>query len=74
MSKLVVVESPWAGLDAGDKAKHYLRQCLRDSIARGEIPWASHAMFAWTEALYEGDEEQRAEGMLLNKKMILNFD
>lgn len=74
MVKLVVIESPWAGLDAGPQAKHYLKQCIRDSIARGELPWASHAMFAWTEALYEGDEEQRAEGLILNKKMILRAD
>lgn len=74
MAKLAVIESPWAGLDAGSKAKHYLKQCIRDSLARGEIPWASHAMLAWTEALYEGDEEQRAEGLLVNKKMILKAD
>jgi len=74
MTKLVVIESPWAGLDAGTKAKKYLKGCIRDVLARNEIPWASHAMLAWTEALYESDEEQRAEGILVNKSMILRAD
>jgi len=58
---LTVIESPWAGLGAGEKAKKYLRNCIRDALARNEIPWASHAMLAWTEALYETDVEQRAD-------------
>jgi hypothetical protein len=71
---LVVIESPWAGLGAGEKAKKYLRACIRDALARNEIPWASHAMLAWTEALYETDEEQRSEGINVNKLMILKAD
>lgn len=67
---LVVLESPWAGLDAGPRAEAYLRNCLRDSLARDEIPWASHAMLALTRALYEEDPEQRAEGIEVCKKMI----
>jgi hypothetical protein len=73
-SLFVVLETPWAGLGAGDKAKSYVRNCIRDCIARGEIPWASHVMFAWTDALYETDEEQRAEGIELNKQMLLRAD
>jgi hypothetical protein len=71
---LVAIETPWAGLDAGEKAKKYLRNCIRDSLARNEIPWASHAMLAWTDALYETDEEQRLEGINVNKRMILRVD
>lgn len=74
MTLLVAIESPWAGLDAGTRAKRYLKGCIRDVLARGELPWASHAMLAWTEALYEADEEQRAEGILVNKSMILRVD
>ena len=69
---LVVIESPWAGLGAGERAEHYLRQCIRDSLARGEIPWASHAMLAMTRALYEEDPDQRAEGLETNRAMILH--
>jgi hypothetical protein len=71
---LTVIESPWAGLGAGEKAKKYLRNCIRDALARNEIPWASHAMLAWTEALYETDVEQRAEGIEVNKLMIMRAD
>jgi hypothetical protein len=71
---IVVIESPWAGLGAGEKAKKYLRNCIRDSLARNEIPWASHAMLAWTEALYETDTEQRLEGINVNKKMIIRAE
>lgn len=71
---IVVIESPWNGLDGGRKAQVYLRACIRDALSRGEIPWASHAMLAWTDALYEADEEQREEGMLVNKAMISRAD
>jgi hypothetical protein len=71
---LVIIESPWAGLGAGEKAKSYLRNCIRDCLVRSEIPWASHAMLALTEALYEADEEQRAEGLIVAKRMILRAD
>ncbi|HXJ94189.1 MAG TPA: hypothetical protein VMT20_15180 [Terriglobia bacterium] len=71
---VTVIASPWSGLGAGDKAKAYLRACIRDSLARDEIPWASHAMLAWTRALYEEDEEQRAEGILVSKKMIVKCE
>jgi hypothetical protein len=71
--RLVVIESPWAGLGAGEKATNYLRQCIRDSLSRGEIPWASHAMLAHTRALYEEDEDQRAEGLEINRAMIMHY-
>lgn len=70
---LVIIESPWAGLGAGERAAHYLRQCIRDVLARGEIPWASHAMLAHTRALYEEDAEQRLEGLEINKAMIQHY-
>lgn len=70
---LVAIESPWAGLGAGEKAANYLRQCIRDSLSRGEIPWASHAMLAHTRALYEEDEDQRAEGLETNQFFIIHY-
>lgn len=80
---LVVLESPWAGLGA-DKATSlakledcpaftYLRACIRDSLSRGEIPWASHAMLALTRALYEEDPDQRQEGIDVGKAAIKNL-
>lgn len=74
MPLLVVVESPWAGLGCGQKAQQYLRNCIRDSLARNELPWASHAMLAWTEALYESDLEQREEGLQVGREMMMKAD
>lgn len=39
----VILESPYAG-DV-DRNTIYLRRCLRDSIMRGEAPFASHAIY-----------------------------
>ena len=39
----VVIESPYAGDVKRNRA--YLKACLRDSLARGEFPFASHAVF-----------------------------
>jgi hypothetical protein len=68
---LVALESPWSGLDGGGpKSLDYLRNCIRDSLSRGEIPWASHGMLAHTRALYEEDPDQRLEGLEINKDFI----
>lgn len=40
--RLVIVESPYSGDLVTNLA--YLRRCLRDAIARGESPYASHAI------------------------------
>jgi hypothetical protein len=74
MTNFVVIESPWAGLGGGEKAQRYLRACIRDVLSRNEIPWASHAMLAWTEALYDDDPEQRSEGLEVNKRVIERAD
>jgi hypothetical protein len=66
----VSVETPWRGLGAGEKAQAYLRACIRDALARDELPWASHAMLAWTRALYDEDPDQREEGLKVHKEVI----
>ena len=57
--KLVIIESPYAG----DVPKHlaYLDRCIRDCLARGESPYASHKML--TTALDDNIPEQRALGI-----------
>lgn len=72
--KFIVLESPWAGLQDFPKAKAYLKTCIRDCLWRNEIPWASHAILAWTEALDEFDPDQRYEGIEWNKQMILKAE
>lgn len=56
---IVILESPWSG--GPQWAEHYLRRCIRDSIKRGEAPFASHRMY--TAALDDLDPEERALGM-----------
>lgn len=54
-----MIESPYAGDVAANVA--YLEECIRDSLARGEAPYASHGFFPG--ALDDNDPEQRALGI-----------
>ena len=54
-----IIESPYAGLVPLNRA--YLQACIRDSLSRGETPYASHQML--TDALDDGDPEQRELGI-----------
>jgi hypothetical protein len=57
--KPVSIESPFAG---DVRRNHlYLQACIRDCLARGETPYASHQML--TEALDDNVPEQRALGI-----------
>ena len=57
--KLVVIESPFSG-DV-ERNKRFLQDCIRDCLARGESPYASHQML--TEALRDADPEERKQGI-----------
>lgn len=57
--KRVVIESPYAGDVAANMG--YLQDCIKDCLARGETPYASHMML--TLALDDLDAEQRALGI-----------
>lgn len=57
--KLVVIESPYKGNVARNKA--YLQRCIRDCFERGEAPFASHQMY--TDALDDDDDNDRALGI-----------
>ena len=59
--RLVVVESPYAG-DV-DRNLRYLRACLADCLARGEAPYASHAIYTQPGVLDDRVPEERAKGM-----------
>jgi len=56
---LVVLESPYAGDVDGNV--EYLHRCMRDSLARGEYPYASHGLYPG--ALDDDDPEQRKLGI-----------
>lgn len=55
----VIIETPYAGNLAENE--RYLRRCIRDSIAQGEAPFASHRMYA--DALDDGVAIERSIGI-----------
>lgn len=57
----VIIESPYAG-DV-ERNLRYLRACLRDSLLRGEAPFASHAIYTQPGVLDDHDPEQRRMGI-----------
>ena len=59
--KLVVLESPYAG-DI-EKNTQYARECVRDSLQRGEAPIASHLLYTQPSVLREDMPEERAWGI-----------
>jgi len=72
--KLVCIESPWAGLGGGQEAARYLRRCIRDSVSRGELPLASHAVFCVAGGLDDNVEILRARGLSAALRYILAAD
>lgn len=55
----VIIESPYAG-DVQENIE-YARQCLLDSLNRGEAPIASHLLH--TQVLDDNEPEQRKTGI-----------
>jgi hypothetical protein len=61
MMKLVVIESPLAG-DV-ERNVRYARAAMRDCLARGEAPFASHLLYAQEGILDDRSPAERARGM-----------
>lgn len=59
--KLVILESPFAG-DVEENIK-YARACVRDSLARGEAPIASHLLYTQEGILDDNIPEERQWGI-----------
>jgi hypothetical protein len=59
--KLVIVESPYAG--HVERNLTYLRAVLRDSLSRGEAPFASHGLYTQEGVLRDDVAEERALGI-----------
>jgi hypothetical protein len=57
----VILESPYAG-DIGANLK-YARDCVRDSLLRGEAPLASHLLYTQPGILNDEDRNERAHGI-----------
>jgi hypothetical protein len=59
--RLVILESPYAGDVDANLA--YARACLRDSLARGEAPMASHLLYTQPGVLRDDVPEERQRGV-----------
>ncbi len=62
---IVIVESPYAG-DSPEVLRRnatYLHRALRDSLLRGEAPFASHGLYTLPGVLDDTDSTERALGM-----------
>lgn len=67
----VIIESPFAG--QGDtpeqraanteRNKRYLQACMRDSLLRGESPFASHGLYTQPGVLDDTDPDERKHGI-----------
>jgi len=57
----VIIESPFAG----DFTKNiaYARECMRDSLSRGEAPFASHLLYTQEGILDDTKIEERTQGI-----------
>ncbi len=62
MKTRVVIESPLRGSDGGyEKNRMYSERCVRDSLKRGEAPFASHVFYG--RILNDQDAAEREHGM-----------
>lgn len=60
--KKVIIESPYKGsFKEIERNENYARQCLKDSLNRGEAPFASHLLY--TQVLSDHDLKQRNQGI-----------
>jgi hypothetical protein len=59
--RLVIIESPYAGDIHGNT--QYARQCVRDSLARGEAPIASHLLYTQPGILRDEVPHERQWGI-----------
>ncbi len=63
--KLVIMESPYTGIDLAETRENieYARLCLKDSLARNESPIASHLLYTQYGVLDDNIPEERKTGI-----------
>ncbi len=68
--KLVTIESPLAG--DFERNLRYARWCLRDSLLRGEAPFASHLLYP--QCFNDATPEERSIGLFAGQAFIQRVD
>lgn len=63
--RLVLIESPYGSQDPAIRERNvqYARACVRDSLRRGEAPFASHLLYTQPGVLCDEVREERNQGM-----------
>ena len=62
--KLTIIESPYAGTPKEiERNIRYAKTCVRDSLARGEAPYASHLFFTQYGILNDNIPAERKQGI-----------
>jgi len=63
--KLVVIESPYAGKTFEEVRRNvkFARACVRDSLLRSEIPFASHLLYTQPGILNDDNPDERELGI-----------
>ena len=72
MVKFVDIETPYSG-DTEDEIRRnllYARACVRDSLMRGEIPFASHLFSTQPGILGDNIPQERYLGIIAGKELI----
>lgn len=61
MTRLVIVESPYAGNI--ERNTEYAREAIRDCLMRGEAPFASHLLYTQQGVLNDDTPDERKHGI-----------
>lgn len=71
MVKFVDIETPYWALTEAELIKNvrYARACVRDSLLRGEIPFASHLLYTQTGIRDDNISEEREMGINAGKEI-----
>lgn len=68
MIRITIIESPYAG--NVERNLRYVRACMRDCFDRGEIPYASHALYTQPGVLDDDKSEEREKGIAAGLDML----
>ncbi|MGD0729567.1 MAG: hypothetical protein ABR981_05820 [Candidatus Micrarchaeaceae archaeon] len=76
MQKFVDIETPYSAPTLSQVAKHirYTRACVRDSLLKKEIPFASHLFYTQTGILDDNLTDERQRGIMAGKVLIEKLD
>lgn len=72
MAKFVDIETPYSGKSEAEIRRNllYARACVRDSLLRGEIPFASHLFYTQPGILDDDIPRERDMGISAGKELI----